>query len=94
MYRKLLTSKKIFAVCLVSALTSACATHQSGLVVLLPQDSAPTGEVEVFTNKQSAKLDQPWQTVWLNKRGGVKLNTIDVEESEKIFGDALAALPP
>ena len=75
-------------------LLNACATRQTGMVVLMPQDSKPTGEIGVTTNKQTSSINQPWQVVNVSKNGKVKQESIAEEEVEKIFGPALSALPP
>lgn len=63
------------------------------MVVLLPQDSKPTGEIEVITDKHTSNINQPWQVVNVSKNGKVKQESIAQDEVDKIFGPALSALP-
>ncbi len=63
-------------------------------MVLLPQEAQDTGAVLVTTNEESTRLDQPWQSVTVNSKGGMTLEGIEKQEVDEIFGAVLSALPP
>jgi outer membrane protein OmpA-like peptidoglycan-associated protein len=94
MHLELERLSKLVSGCFIILLLGACSTYQTGMIVLLPQDNHPTGEVEVIAENQSANMDQPWQTVSLNNKGNTQPKEFDEAEINQIFGLALAALPP
>jgi outer membrane protein OmpA-like peptidoglycan-associated protein len=81
--------------CLVVAFLMAGCASQKGLIVLLPEEGRPAGEVTVITANGSQVLNQPWQAVEIS--GGKVQPTGPLTMNETavhgIFAEALAAMP-
>ncbi len=78
----------------VALLLAGCAGPKS-LIVLLPEEGRPTGEVTVITPEGTQVLNQPWQAVEIS--GGKARPTapaaIDKTSIQGVFGEAQAAMP-
>ena len=85
---------RYFLYLLAMLLLTGCA-GQKGLVVLMPEEGKPVGEVTVITPNGSQVLNRPWQAVEISggearPAGPVAMNETAVNG---IFAEARAAMP-
>lgn len=80
--------------CLIVALFLTGCAGQKSLVVLLPEDGKPTGEVAVITSGGSQVLDHPWQAVEITD-GNAPAAPMKMDESavKGEFAEVLTAMP-
>jgi peptidoglycan-associated lipoprotein len=89
-------------VMLISLLVYACgplrvaapSTRGQDLIVLLPQPDGAVGGVTVSSGSAAVGLSSPWDsTVVARSRPPAAVIKLDAGQVERIFGDALSALP-
>ena len=85
---------KLILLLAVIAMAAGCSSPRVGSIVLLPkQHSENTGAVEVTTASTSVIIDQPWQTLEVNKKGDIDSAVTNQQEFEARYGSTLAAMP-
>lgn len=72
-----------------------CAARQKSVVVLLPEETNASAEVEVTNKRGTATLSQPYQASEIGSpdRPPGAPKTMDEASVQRLFGDALAAMP-
>ena len=81
------------ALCLLLLLTSSCSSTKA-LIVLLPDENHVHGGLAISQDDGVTVLDAPMTAARVDTRGRVEKEAITKAEAEKIFGEALATLPP
>ncbi len=78
----------------VALFLAGCAGPKS-LIVLLPEEGRPTGEVTVITPEGTQVLNQPWQAVEISggKARQAAPESYDKTSIQGVFGEAQAAMP-
>lgn len=90
------SNKKIICrvtISLILLLTVSCSSKRT-LIVLLPDDNNSQGEVVIGQGDRMTVIDSPMTAAEVDSRGRVEKKAISQAEVDKIFAEALAALPP
>ncbi len=83
--------KRLLTVAGIFLLLAACSPKT--MIVLVPDDDEMVGQIKISTPKEEVVLNQPNQFIQARERAGA-IKEMDESKIQKIFGDALAALPP
>lgn len=83
--------KKLLMVICFLALLGACAPRT--MVVLVPDDDEMIGQIKISTAEEEVVISEPNQFIQARNRVG-RVREMDEKRIDKIFGDALSALPP
>lgn len=90
------TTRAVLVLAVMAVCATACAPRRGAVVVLLPEpEDGTVGRASVSNTSGSVELDAGRDTtrVPLNERPGA-VSTMSDAEVQRLFGDALAALPP
>ena len=81
--------------CLTFVLLLAACSTQKSLIVLLPEDGKPLGEVTVTNSRGSLILNKPWQAVEITGKDALPASPAmpDSSEVQGIFTEVLTAMP-
>ena len=77
----------------LALLITGCSSAKT-FVVLLPEESGPSGAVTVGEGTRATVLDTPMTAATVDSDGNIGKATITPEEVKQTFGAALAAQPP
>jgi OmpA-OmpF porin, OOP family len=83
--------KNLFITASVLLLLVSCAPKT--MVVLVPDDDDMVGQIKISTPKDEVVINEPNQFVQARDRMS-SVREMDEKRIDKIFGDALSALPP
>ena len=85
----------VLSCCLFAAVLMAGCAGQKSLVVLLPENGKPPGEVIILNSHGSQVLNQPWQAVEIPEAAARPAAPFILDETkvQGIFGRVLSAMP-
>lgn len=86
-----MTMLRVLCVVVVMAGLVACGTTTR--VVLLPQADGRATAVEVSTPSGAQRVDRPYQTAEVDRRGNVRLGRTDAQAVQARYGATLGQLP-
>ncbi len=83
--------KNLFMAVYVLILLASCAPKT--MIVLVPDDDEMVGQIKITTPKDEVVISEPNQFIQARDKVS-SIREMDEKRIEKIFGDALSALPP